>query len=117
MTVIAIVIVLFIAAVVAVELIVESRLGETADHKRAEALNQCKVALDIFSTEQQRAIKLIPGDVPPEGEKAKEQLKGLVHTRLSCQDGSLELIRTQTDNIVTLTRELEEAQAILSSYQ
>lgn len=117
MTVIAIVIVLFVAFVVAVELVIESQLGETTEHKRAEALNQCKVALDIFSTEQQHAIELIPVDVPPEGKKAKDQLKDLVHIRLTCQDGSLELIRTQTDNIVTLTRELEEAQAIVSSYQ
>ncbi|MDO5719369.1 MAG: hypothetical protein Q4P05_01380 [Actinomycetaceae bacterium] len=117
MTIIAIVVVVFIVLVAAVEMLIENRLGETTEHKRAEALNQCKVALEIFANEQQRAIKLIPVDVPPAGEKAKGQLKDLVHMRLTCQDGSLELIRTQTANIVTMTRELEEAQAIVTSYQ
>lgn len=96
------------------EYVIQMSGDQETDEKMHKAKVQCQTALKILEEERERAHDLLRKNTGDDGRAAWQELRKLTVPKPNCKQVTVEGVRQSTDEIIELTRKLEEAQAILS---
>ncbi|MDO5728023.1 MAG: hypothetical protein Q4P71_00155 [Actinomycetaceae bacterium] len=100
--------------IVLIEYLVQISSDHDTDEKMHKAKVQCQTALKILDEERDRAHDLLRKNTGTDGRGAWQELRKLTVPQRNCNQVTVEGIRQSTDDIIDLTRKLEQAQALLA---